>query len=172
MVYVVPALLVHAKIILLTSEYPVMVIFAGGSGGADVADANVLVNPTFDVRISTSVGDPLFAIVAAVDAVLLRNDPLEYTSYVGDDAKYVFAGAVQVTDNCVPLDAPPIVTAVGGGGGMYTSAGELHVFAPPDAPTENTYNPGDILHVVNPEFWITYATESALELNFVAVIVG
>ena len=170
--YVVGELLVHSRFTLLTFEYPVMVIPAGGAGGADVADANTLVNPTFDVRICTSVGDPLFAIVAAVDAVLLRNDPLEYTSYVGDDTKYVFAGAVQVTDNCVPPEPPPIVTAVGGGGGMYTSAGELHVFAPPDAPTENTYNPGDILHVVNPVFWITYATESALELNLVAVVAG
>jgi hypothetical protein len=149
-----------------------MVIPAGGSGGADVADANVLVKLAVKVLTCTSVGDPLFAIEAVVDAVVERNVPLEYTSYCTVDAKYVFAGAVQVTDNCVPPEPPPIVTAVGGGGGMYTSAGELHVFAPPDAPTENTYNPGDILHVVNPVFWITYATESALELNLVAVVAG
>lgn len=77
-----------------------------------------------------------------------------------------------MTDNCVPPDVPPIVTAVGGGGGMYTSAGELHVFAPPVAPTENTYNPGDILDVVYPVFWITYVTEAVLELNLVAVVAG
>ena len=152
--------------------YPVTATFAGGAGGADVADANVLVKLTVKVLTSTSVGDPLFAIVAAVDAVLLRNDPLEYTWYSTDDGKYVFAGAVQVTDNCVPPDVPLIVTAVGGGGGMYTSARELHVFAPPDAPTENTYNPGDILHVVYPVFWITYVTEAVLELNLVEVIAG
>ena len=91
---------------------------------------------------------------------------------MGDDWKYVFAGAVQVTDNCVPPEAPPIVTPVGGGGGMYTSAGELQVFPPPVAPTENTYNPGDMLHVVYPVFWITYVTESVLELNLVAVVAG
>ena len=91
---------------------------------------------------------------------------------MGDDWKYVFAGAVQVTYNCVPPEAPLIVTPVGGGGGMYTSAGELQVFAPPVAPTENTYNPGDILHVVYPVFWITYVTESVLELNLVAVVAG
>jgi hypothetical protein len=50
---------------------------AGGSGGADVADANVLVKPTFDVRTCTSVADPLFDIVALVEAVLHRNDPFE-----------------------------------------------------------------------------------------------
>jgi len=170
--YVVPALLVHARFTLLTFEYPVIVIPAGGSGGADVADANVLVKLTVKVLTCTRVADPLFAIVAAVDAVLLRNDPLEYTWYSTDDGKYAFAGAVQVTDNCVPPDVPPIVTAVGGGGGMYTSAGELHVFAPPVAPTEKTYNPGAILDVVYPVFWITYVTEAVLELNLVEVIAG
>ena len=82
---------------------------------------------------------------------------------MGDDWKYVFAGAVQVTDNCVPPEAPPIVTPVGGGGGMYTSAGELQVFAPPVAPTENTYSPGDMLYVVYPLIWMRYVIESALE---------
>jgi len=70
-------LLVHVRLTLLTSEYPVIVMPAGGSGGADVADANVLVKPTFDVLICTSVADPLFAIVALVEAVLSRNDPFE-----------------------------------------------------------------------------------------------
>jgi len=70
-------LLVHVRYTLLTFEYPEMAIFAGGAGGADVADANVLVNPTFDVRICTSVADPLFDIVALVEAVLHRNAPLE-----------------------------------------------------------------------------------------------
>lgn len=83
--YVVPTLLVHARFTLLTFEYPVMVIPAGGSGGADVADANVLVKLTVKVLTCTRVADPLFAIVAAVDAVLLRNDPLEYTWYCTDD---------------------------------------------------------------------------------------
>ena len=77
MLYVVPALLVHVRYTLLTFEYPEIFIFAGGSGGADVAEANVLVNPTLDVRTCTSVADPLFDIVAAVDAVLHRNAPLE-----------------------------------------------------------------------------------------------
>jgi hypothetical protein len=172
MVYVVSALLVHSKFTLLTFEYPVIVNPAGGAGGADVAEANVLVKLTVKVLTCTSVGDPLFAIEVLVNVVVERNVPLEYTSYCTDDGKYVFVGAVQVTDNRVPSEVPPIVRAVGGGGGMYTSAGELHVFVPPDAPTENTYNPGDILHVVYPVFWITYATESALELNFVAVIAG
>ena len=146
--YVVPALLVHVRYTLLTFEYPEIVIFAGGAGGADVADTNVLVKLTVKVLTCTSVADPLFATSAKVDAVLHRNAPLEYTWYCTDDGKNVFAGAVQVTDNCVPPEAPLIVRPVGGGGGMYTSAGELQVFVPPVAPTENTYNPGDMLHVV------------------------
>ena len=62
---------------MLTLEYPEIFIFAGGAGGDDVSDANVLVNPAFDVRTCTGVADPLFDIVAAVDAVLHRNAPLE-----------------------------------------------------------------------------------------------
>jgi hypothetical protein len=75
--YVIDELLVHARFTLLTFEYPEMVMPAGGSGGADVAEANVLVNPTFDVRTCTSVADPLFAIEAFVEAVLSRNAPFE-----------------------------------------------------------------------------------------------
>jgi hypothetical protein len=50
---------------------------AGGAGGAEFDDANVLVNPTFDVLICTSVADPLFGIVVLVEAVLSRNAPFE-----------------------------------------------------------------------------------------------
>ena len=75
--YVIDELLVHARFTLLTFEYPVMVMPAGGAGGADVAEANVLVNPTFDVRTCTSVADPLFGIVVLVEEMLSRNAPFE-----------------------------------------------------------------------------------------------
>ena len=78
---------------MLTFEYPVMVIPAGGAGGAEFDDANVLVTPAFDVRTCTSVTDPLFANVALVDAVLHKNDPFEYTSY-----EYVNAGSTLGAD--------------------------------------------------------------------------
>ena len=91
--YVIDELLVHARYTLLTFEYPVMVMPAGGSGGADVADANTLVTPAFDVRTCTSVAEPPFGMYAFVEAVLHRNDPLEYTSY-----EYVNAGSTLGAD--------------------------------------------------------------------------